>query len=548
MKRYSYHLRLLALAWAGVLLVGATACGDGDDPNETPEPPATQPVLIDGKFSSWNSTSADGIFDDGAAIGLFAVEGAFTADAPRYINNARLTLKEGLFRSAASLMLKPSAGTLAAYTPHADRMPLAGTTATVTAAADQSAAADFAAADFMAATALVPADQQGAVQMTFHRMFSRIDLSFTTAGEPTLDEFADAKVTLTLDLSADVDFATGSVTGSSNPQTTTPNGTLVPDGSTIKGLSAIVAPQRIAADEAVLNLKVGTFEASYPLGKELTLKAGMQYDFAITVGQAVPDITVTVDVTEHEWTEGTSVEETVEVDDNMPKSITDIEGNSYPVVKIGTQYWMAANLATTRYNDGTPITRMDDAEMWTNNGTTRTDAYCYPNGESANVGRYGLIYNYYAVATNKLCPEGWHIPTSFTHGVFGNYYADMEYIDYIFGFDWWHMMASNVAENKDSRDWVAAQWWKSGDNTPDNLSGLSLYAVPALGQTTGFGKTNTPKFNSTELEGTVLFWVDILSKGIPMLPYLDGDNDMINNNVSAAAVGACYFPIRCVRD
>ena len=82
-------------------------------------------------------------------------------------------------------------------------------------------------------------------------------------------------------------------------------------------------------------------------------------------------------------------------------------------------------------------------------------------------------------------------------------------------------MASNVAENKDSRDWVAAQWWKSGDNTPDNLSGLSLYAVPALGQTTGFGKTNTPKFNSTELEGTVLFWVDILSKGIPMLPYLD---------------------------
>ena len=117
MKRYSYHLQLLALAWAGVLLVGATACGDGDDPNETPEPPATQPVLIDGKFSSWNSTSADGIFDDGAAIGLFAVEGAFTADAPRYINNARLTLKEGLFRSAASLMLKPSAGTLAALMP-----------------------------------------------------------------------------------------------------------------------------------------------------------------------------------------------------------------------------------------------------------------------------------------------------------------------------------------------------------------------------------------------------------------------------------------------
>ena len=35
----------------------------------------------------------------------------------------------------------------------------------------------------------------------------------------------------------------------------------------------------------------------------------------------------------------------------------------------------------------------------------------------------------------------------------------MEYIDYIFGFDWWHMMVSNVAENKDSRDWV---WLRNG--------------------------------------------------------------------------------------
>ena len=58
MKRYSYHLQLLALAWAGVLLVGATACGDGDDPNETPEPPATQPVPAQTKiflFCAWSA-------------------------------------------------------------------------------------------------------------------------------------------------------------------------------------------------------------------------------------------------------------------------------------------------------------------------------------------------------------------------------------------------------------------------------------------------------------------------------------------------------------
>ena len=277
-----------------------------------------------------------------------------------------------------------------------------------------------------------------------------------------------------------------------------------------------------------------------------------------------------------------------------PYTISDADGIEYPIVKIGASYWMRENLRATKFKDGTSLvyqrSATDDQKSQTvylneySTGTQYQKAAMYDyykkddsfdvESQSDEVKkRYGLHYNFSAVAgdydpyvqnlgsdynilsqdiegqtNNSLCPEGWHIPTSFTHGVFGNYYADMEYIDYIFGFDWWHMMASNVAENKDSRDWAAAQWWKSGDNTPDNLSGLSLYAVPALGQTTGFGKTNTPKFNSTELEGTVLFWVDILSKGIPMLPYLDGDNDMINNNVSAAAVGACYFPIRCVRD
>ncbi|MCX6223247.1 MAG: T9SS type A sorting domain-containing protein [Bacteroidia bacterium] len=51
---------------------------------------------------------------------------------------------------------------------------------------------------------------------------------------------------------------------------------------------------------------------------------------------------------------------------------TDADGNNYPVVQIGDQWWMAENLKTTRYNDGAPIPNVTDNTTW--RGLT-TDAY-----------------------------------------------------------------------------------------------------------------------------------------------------------------------------
>jgi len=88
-------------------------------------------------------------------------------------------------------------------------------------------------------------------------------------------------------------------------------------------------------------------------------------------------------------------------------TVTDIEGNVYKTITIGTQTWMAENLKTTKYRDGTSIPNVTDNSAWQN---LTTGAYCHYNNDIANVAVYGELYNWYAVDTRKICPEGWRVP------------------------------------------------------------------------------------------------------------------------------------------
>ncbi|MGD9679358.1 MAG: fibrobacter succinogenes major paralogous domain-containing protein [Vulcanibacillus sp.] len=91
------------------------------------------------------------------------------------------------------------------------------------------------------------------------------------------------------------------------------------------------------------------------------------------------------------------------------KGVTDVDGNTYNVVKIGPQIWMAENLKTTKFNDNTLILNETNSFDW---GHLTTPAYCwYNNNEDKYKDKYGALYNAYAVMTNKLCPIGWHIAT-----------------------------------------------------------------------------------------------------------------------------------------
>jgi uncharacterized protein (TIGR02145 family) len=94
-------------------------------------------------------------------------------------------------------------------------------------------------------------------------------------------------------------------------------------------------------------------------------------------------------------------------------NISDIDGNTYKTIYIGTQQWMAENLKVTKYSDGTTIPNITDNIQWTK---LTSGAWCYHTNDINNNDKYGKLYNWYAVSTNingnkNVCPSGWHVPT-----------------------------------------------------------------------------------------------------------------------------------------
>lgn len=141
---------------------------------------------------------------------------------------------------------------------------------------------------------------------------------------------------------------------------------------------------------------------------------------------------------------------------NIPgPTVTDIEGNSYKSVRIGSQTWMAENLKVKKYKDGTAIPNITNTSSWA--GLT-TGAYCYFSNSSVNGSIYGGLYNFFAVVDNRgLCPTGWHVP------------SDSEWMilrDYLGG--------ENIAGGKLKETGITH--WQSPNSGADNSSGFTAFA------------------------------------------------------------------------
>ncbi|HRH65011.1 MAG TPA: FISUMP domain-containing protein [Bacteroidia bacterium] len=88
------------------------------------------------------------------------------------------------------------------------------------------------------------------------------------------------------------------------------------------------------------------------------------------------------------------------------QTVTDIDGNVYPTVTIGTQIWMKENLRVTHDRYGNFIPNVRNDSVWS---ILSTGARSYYNNDSSSYsGVYGALYNWYAV--DNICPINWHVP------------------------------------------------------------------------------------------------------------------------------------------
>jgi uncharacterized protein (TIGR02145 family) len=118
-------------------------------------------------------------------------------------------------------------------------------------------------------------------------------------------------------------------------------------------------------------------------------------------------------------------------DDDRFLTVQDTDGNVYQTVQISGQTWTTENLKTTKFNDGTAIVLNiypDNIESWrTTTGTYQWASTLDLNNdvdEELPFDYYGAMYNEAAIASGKLAPKGWRIPTEEEWIALRNYLTD----------------------------------------------------------------------------------------------------------------------------
>lgn len=231
-------------------------------------------------------------------------------------------------------------------------------------------------------------------------------------------------------------------------------------------------------------------------------------------------------------------------------TVTDINGNVYKTVTVGTQTWMAENLRVNKYNDGTPLKRISKPNEWQytrKSGRIGTPAYCWYKNDSATHSKpFGAYYNGYVleIACNggrNIAPKGWHVATYWDWNkldklVKSVYASSYDYLT--FG----RALASKTGTSTDIYGWSPNVKERGIGNHLElnNTLGLNIYPNGGRNgyETDEFYKQGVNAF-LWSMDYTVPFTVSLISEDV-WLAYLAPDHNEMRLPFGQA--------IRCVKD
>ncbi len=210
--------------------------------------------------------------------------------------------------------------------------------------------------------------------------------------------------------------------------------------------------------------------------------------------------------------------------------ITDADNNSYSTVLIGTQCWMTENIRTTKYPDGTAITRGPVTATW--DGLDH-GYYSYPPNATnsaeetlANIisNKFGFVYQWSAAmhgstiaGAQGVCPVGWHVPTDAEQNILDQYLTDAG-------------QTCNVSRNGTWDCSAAGTKLKSG-----GISGFNSTLTGYRGVTGSFGNRDAYTYFWSSDAGGSGAWARLLAS--------------IYTTVARYSYsGAWGFPVRCLKN
>lgn len=388
-----------------IIMVAAvfTSC---DDTGKTPEVNDTLKLKITAK--DWEGNNVD--FKDGEIVGVYANKGTSLV-GDRFLNNEIFTKKESFFKASKEVEIPTESTLFVAYKPY-NNVTLANDIeeTNISVKTNQSSISDYVSSDLIMGCATHNADGVKELPIEIKRMFSNISISISTGDNSELD-LTGADILFNLNTTAKVNFSKASIIEVSEVKEIIPKGYLKYQEDVYKGVSFITVPQKVVALEEFITLTLEGEETLISADKEIEFKGGMKYELEFIVDKVGVDYTVEFTITEEPWALGNDIDETLDIDSNEIESVTDVQGNKYDVVKIGKQFWMASNLITQKYNDGTDISFLTGNTEWQNATYSKEGGFVYYQLNEANIAKYGLYYNFFSVNSGKLCPKGWRIPS-----------------------------------------------------------------------------------------------------------------------------------------